>query len=156
MTSDSALPLPQAPGSIKHGEVLREGGVLRSVWVFSRGVFLLFDSAHVSPRQPAFCSSSPPTPPHFLLLDQASCLVPHAAPPSPFGLLPSPLKLLLFGTRSPHVRLWPEQRAIVGCHTTEHPTPETPRYQKLQPPPPPSLAARILHIWGFFFFCVCV
>ena len=132
-------------------------GCVCSVWVSSRGVFLLLDSTHVSPRRPAFSSLSPPTQPRFLLLDQASCLVPPTAPPSPSGLLPSPHKLLLFGTRSPHVWLWPEQRGY--CRVPHHGASLPQNTQVLKAitstPSLPGCKSPFFH-WGFFFFCVCV
>ena len=136
-----------------------------SVWVSSRGVFLLLDSAHLSHRRPAFCSSSPPTRPQRIVSCSlspptrprriASCLVPPTDPPSPSGLLPSPLKLPLFGTGSPHVRLWPEKCGY--CRVPHHgasPPPKRPGTESITSTPSLPGCKSPFH-WGFFF-CVCV
>ena len=139
MTSDSAWPLPRTSGSIKHGEVLREGCYVRGVCVFHT-VSPVLDSADVAPRQ------------------TASCKVPPTVPPSPSGLLPSPLKLLLFGTRSPHVRLWPEQCDY--CRVLHHGASLPPKRPAISYSynlnPIPGCKSPFFKLGFLLFLCVCL
>ena len=140
MTSDSAWPLHRAPGSIKHGQILRVGEELRSV-VFGVGVLHAECSCFLTPPTSRL-DESPPAWSRLLL---------HPCPLDSAFLHSSSS----FGTRSPHMRLWPEQRDY--CRVPHHRAslPRNPQVPKTITSTPPSLAAKVPFHWGFFF-CECV
>ena len=132
MTSDSAWPLPRPLGSIKHGEILR-GGVVVCVRC---GCLHAECSCYLTP--PTSRLDGPPSVPRPHPHDLASCF--STKPPAWSHLLlhSRPLDSSLLHSSSfclehnLHTCGYGQNNAaIVGCCTTEHPSPKTPRYRKL-------------------------